>query len=140
MVRMHQQRWLCRILIVAGVYNLVWGAAVILSPTALFRFAEMEPPRYPQIWQCVGMIVGVYGIGYLIAATDPLRHWPITLVGLLGKFFGPIGFAVALFRGELPLAFGATILMNDLIWWIPFAVILYQAYWSSCVVMNDKSA
>ena len=41
-----------------------------------------EFPRYPQIWQCVGMIVGVYGVGYLVAASDPLRHWPIVLVGM----------------------------------------------------------
>ena len=57
-----------------SIYNIVWGAVVILFPAALFRFAEMELLRYPQVWQCVGIIVGVYGIGYLIAATDPLRH------------------------------------------------------------------
>ena len=115
-------------LVVAGVYNLGWGTATILFPDALFRFAGMETPRYPQIWQCVGMIVGVYGVGYLVAARDPLRHWPITLVGLLGKVLGPIGFAFALLRRELPGAFGATIITNDLIWWVPFAAILYHAY------------
>jgi hypothetical protein len=116
------------VLVAAGIYNLAWGAAVIAFPSALFRFAGMELPRYPQIWQCVGMIVGVYGIGYLIAATDPLRHWPIILVGLLGKLFGPIGFVAALLRGDLPLAFGVTIVTNDLIWWGPFAAILYQSF------------
>jgi hypothetical protein len=120
-------KWMVRVLIAAGIYNLLWGAAVILYPSALFRFAEMELPRYPQIWQCVGMIVAVYGIGYLIAASDPLRHWPIVLVGSLGKVFGPIGFVGALVRGDLPLAFGATILTNDLIWWVPFGAILYLA-------------
>ncbi|MCG8583205.1 MAG: hypothetical protein MI757_00645 [Pirellulales bacterium] len=120
--------WMRGVLIAAGVYNLAWGAAVILFPDALFRWAEMELPLYPQIWQCVGMIVGVYGIGYLVAASDPLRHWPITLVGLLGKIFGPIGFLMAIAEGSLPLAFGVTILTNDLIWWIPFAAILYRAY------------
>ena len=126
------------VLLAAGIYNLAWGAAVIAFPETLFRFADMKLPRYPQIWQCVGMIVGVYGIGYLIAATNPLRHWPITLVGLLGKVFGPIGLAVALIRGELPLAFGATILTNDLIWWIPFAVILYRAYGRSLDVVPGE--
>ena len=116
------------VLIGAGFYNLAWGSLVILFPGALFEFAGMELPRYPQIWQCVGMIVGVYGIGYLIAAVDPLRHWPITLVGLLGKVLGPLGFAGALVRGEFPLAFGVTILTNDLIWWIPFTVILFEAF------------
>jgi hypothetical protein len=71
----------------------------------------------PVIPQCVGMIVGVYGIGYLIAASDPLRHWPIVLVGFLGKIFGPIGFLAAGLRGDLPWSWGVTILSNDLIWW-----------------------
>ena len=29
------------------------------------------------------MIVGVYGIGYIIAAGNPYKHWPIIFVGLL---------------------------------------------------------
>ena len=134
-VERHDPRWMRPVLVAAGIYNLLWGAAIILVPSALFRFAEMDLPRYPQIWQCVGMIVGVYGVGYLIAATDPLRHWPITLVGLLGKIFGPVGFVGALISGDLPLAFGATIITNDLIWWIPFTAILYQSF----KAWNDRS-
>ena len=88
----------------------------------------MEIPRYPMIWQCVGMIVGVYGIGYWIAASDPMRHWPITLVGFLGKIFGPIGFAYYLIQGAFPLIFGLTIMTNDLLWWIPFGLILKMAW------------
>lgn len=114
-------------LLAAAVYNLLWGAVVILAPNALFNWAGMELPRYPEIWQCVGMIVGVYGIGYAIAAFDPLRHWPIVLVGLLGKILGPIGFLFALVQGVFPLRFALTILTNDLIWWVPFAGILWAA-------------
>jgi hypothetical protein len=114
-------------LILAGVYNLLWGAWVILFPLALFGWTGMEPPRYPQIWQCVGMIVGVYGVGYLLAARNPVRHWPIVLVGLLGKTLGPIGFLGAALRGELPWAWGATVVTNDLIWWVPFGAILFEA-------------
>ena len=101
---------------------------MVLLPNLLFQWAGMELPRYPQIWQCVGMIVGVYGVGYLIAAASPYRHWPIVLVGLLGKIFGPIGFLSAAASGELPWSWGVTIITNDLIWWIPFAAILFQAF------------
>lgn len=112
------------VLIAAAVYNLTWGLLVVLFPLAPFRWAGMTPPNYPELWQCLGMIVGVYGIGYGIAATDPMRHWPIVLVGLLGKVFGPIGFLGAALRGRLPWSFGLTILTNDLIWWLPFGLIL----------------
>ena len=120
--------WKRNVLLAAGIYNLNWGTAVITFPNALFNFAELELSHYPQIWQCVVMIAGVYGVGYLVAATAPLRHWPITLVGLLGKIFGPLGFASALYHGELPLKFGMTILTNVLIWWVPFGLILLAAY------------
>jgi hypothetical protein len=117
-------RWWLR---AAGVYNLTWGATVIAFPHLLFDLCGLARPNYPEIWQCVGMIVGVYGVGYLIAANDPRRHWPIVLVGLLGKVFGPIGFAKALVDGTFPPAFGLTILTNDLIWWAPFGLILRDA-------------
>lgn len=120
-------RWMRWTLRAAAVYNLVWGGLIIVFPLQPFEWLGMQPPRYPELWQCIGMIVGVYGVGYWIAAGDPLRHWPIVLVGLLGKVFGPIGFIMAATRGSLPWAAGWTILTNDLIWWVPFAGILWQA-------------
>jgi hypothetical protein len=112
----------------AGIYNLVWGTFVILFPHTLFRWAGMPPINYPEIWQCLGMIVGVYGIGYLIASRNPVRHWPIVLVGLLGKVFGPIGMLWSITTHQLPLAAGWVCMTNDLIWWVPFTLILRHAY------------
>jgi hypothetical protein len=120
--------WHRTVLRIAAVYNLAWGAIAILFPLWLFKAVGMSPlPNYPELWQCIGMIVGVYGIGYWIAGNDPVRHWPIVLVGLLGKIFGPIGFAQALINERFPLAMGLTIVTNDLIWWVPFTLILLNA-------------
>jgi uncharacterized membrane protein len=113
------------ILKIAAIYNLVWGAFIILAPHALFDFAGLpRMQNYIGIWQCVGMIVGVYGIGYWVASLDPNRHWPIVLVGFLGKILGPIGFVQAYLQGVFNAKFGLTILTNDVIWWIPFFLIL----------------
>ena len=112
------------ILWIAAGYNVLWGAWAVLFPLAAFSLVGMAPPNYPQFWQCIGMIVGVYGVGYGCAARDPYRHWPIVLVGLLGKVFGPLGFLMAVLKGELHWTFGYLLLSNDLIWWIPFGLIL----------------
>lgn len=122
--------WMRRWLAAAGIYNLFWGAFVVLLPDALFRLVGMEPLAGPGrgIWQCLGMVIGVYGIGYLAASRDPIRHWPIVLVGLLGKIFGPIGFVWTASRGEIPWSFGATILTNDLVWWVPFGIMLREGW------------
>ncbi|RMH24416.1 MAG: alkyl hydroperoxide reductase [Planctomycetota bacterium] len=119
---------MARWLIAAGIYNLLWGGLTVLYPAWLFRMTGLSEPTYPFIWQCVGMIVGVYGVGYLAAAKDPIRHWPIVLVGFLGKIFGPLGYAIGLARGEVPAGFGVTLPTNDLIWWVPFGMILWAAF------------
>lgn len=121
-------RWMKVTLILAAFYNLLWGSFIVFLPVSPFLWAGMTPPNYPSLAQCIGMIVGVYGIGYAIAASNPLRHWPIVLVGLLGKIFGPIGFVWAASHGELPWIAGLTILTNDVIWWLPFALILQRAW------------
>lgn len=127
---MHSKKissWPAFVLRSAAIYNLAWGAWVIAIPNHLFDLTGIERPNYPGIWQCVGMIVGVYGIGYWIAARDFVRHWPIVLVGLLGKIFGPIGFLQSALAGLLPWSWGFMILTNDLIWWVPFVGMLYLA-------------
>lgn len=122
------QKGLGQILFVAGIYNIIWGTWVVLFPSQAFLLTGADLPKYLELWQCIGMIVAVYGFGYIIAASSPLKHWPITLVGLLGKIFGPIGFIVAISNNVFPLKFGINIIFNDLIWWIPFFLILVRAY------------
>lgn len=121
-------KWMKYVLVLAGLYNIAWGIFTIVSPNMYFELAKMPASNYPEIWQCVGMIVGVYGIGYIIAAYDPYRHWPIIFVGLLGKILGPIGYINAYTKGTFTLASGLTNITNDLIWWIPFTIILWKAY------------
>jgi len=120
--------WMAPVLWAAAIYNLLWGGFVVLFPELPFRWAGMPPPNYPEIWQCLGMVVGVYGVAYALAARDPLRHWPIVLAGLLGKILGPIGFLHAALAGRLPWRAGWTIVSNDLIWWLPFGVMLAAAW------------
>lgn len=119
--------WMSGVLKFAGVYNILFGIWAVGWPGEWFRISGMAQPTYPFLWQCIGMIVGVYGIGYLAASVAPVKHWPIVLVGFLGKVFGPIGFAFAATKGDLPWSAGWMIVTNDLIWWIPFTIILWHA-------------
>jgi hypothetical protein len=114
-------------LVAAALYNLIWGALVVCFPDSTLGWLGLPSEASREIWQCLGMVVGVYGVGYAIAASDPDRHWPIVLVGLLGKVLGPIGFVLAALDGRLPWRFGWLNVTNDLIWWIPFGLILWHA-------------
>lgn len=117
------QQWLKA----AAIYNTLWGAWVIIFPSHFFLLAGLPLPGYIHIWQGVGMIVGVYGAGYAIAAYNPYRHWPIVFVGFLGKLFGPVGIIYFVLRGEMNPAFLYINITNDIIWLIPFGMMLYQA-------------
>jgi hypothetical protein len=116
------------VFIIAGVYNLGWGLFSALDPQWLFRFAGMPPLNYPEIFACLGMVVGLYGILYLEVARAPERGWLLAAVGLLGKTLGPIGWLMLVLRGRWPVATAILCVTNDLIWWIPFWLYLYDAW------------
>jgi hypothetical protein len=127
-------------LLLAAAYNIGWGGIVVLAPIWSFELSGMPAPlNHLFLWQCVGMIVGVYGIGYAIAATDPFRHWPIVFVGLLGKIFGPLGFIWAVLSGEIQVGFLRHIIFNDLIWLVPFGLLLLRRYESYISAGRDPS-
>ncbi len=116
------------VLALAGAYNIVWGIASILFPLVFFQSAGMAPPNYPELWQGLGMLIALYGVGYAIASANPLRHWPIVFVGLVSKILSPIGFLQAATNGRVPWHAGWLFLANDVIWWVPFALILARAH------------
>ena len=125
------------VLRLAAVYNILWGLWVVLWPSSFFELVGMEPVNHLMIWQGMGMVIGVYGLGYWWAAEDPIRHWPIVAVGFLGKLFGPLGFAMNFFSGDAPWEFFYTLITNDFIWWIPFFLILREAYRKHKLVLSD---
>jgi len=108
----------------AGAYNLGWGAYSAYDPQWLFRFAGMPLSNTPEIFACLAMVVGIYGLLYWQVARDPEHGAPIAAVGLLGKVLGPIGLAQLITTGAWPLKSIVLCVTNDFIWWIPFALYL----------------
>jgi hypothetical protein len=108
----------------AAVYNVVFGVWACFWPGALFATLEMTPPNYPSLWQCLGMVVGLYGLLYAYAAVRLDRAKLIIAIGLTGKILGPIGMFMAVRSGEWPLRAVTLIVFNDFVWWLPFALFL----------------
>lgn len=110
----------------AAAYNIAFGIWAIVWPRAFFDLFAMEAPRYPALWQCLGMVVGVYGLGYAYAARRLDRAFPFIALGLLGKVLGPIGWVATVHAGEWPIRTFTLILFNDLVWWLPFGLFLLE--------------
>lgn len=121
-------KWIQITILLAGIYNILWGAWVVLFPLHIFEFSGMAPPNYVWIWQGVGMIIGVIGVAYILAAHNPLKFWPLIFIGWLGRVLGPIGFTLAAIKGDVNWQFGVTIITNDLIWLPAFSLILIVAW------------
>lgn len=119
------------VLTAAGLYGIAWAVYVQLSPLSLFERMDVAAPNHVGLWQALGYGFGVLGLGYLLAARDPLRHWPVVLMGLASKLGGAFGLGTAIYRGEMPTAALWLVVVNDLVWCVPFALILHAAYEAS---------
>ena len=111
----------------AAAYNVAFGLWAALFPRAFFALFALDAPRYPAIWACLGMVIGLYGVGYGYAAWRLDRAFPFIAIGLAGKILGPIGWIVAVRGHELPFRTFPLIAFDDLLWWMPFALFLLEA-------------
>ena len=116
------------VFLIAGCYNIGWGLYSAIDPQWFFRFAKMPLSNHPEIFACLGMVVGLYGILYWEVARVPERGWLLGAVGLVGKVLGPIGLIGLIWRTKWPMASSVLCLTNDLIWWIPFWLYLRDAW------------
>ena len=125
---------------IAGAYNLGWGAYSAIDPQWLFRFAGMPLSNYPEIFACLGMVVGIYGFLYWDVGRNPERGFLIAAVGLLGKVLGPIGLVQLIASGAWPLKSAVLCITNDFIWWIPFAIYLRDVRYAAAASQTSPAA
>ena len=112
----------------AAAYNVLWGVPTIVAPSVGLSILNIQTDAIGlQFWQCIGMFVLVFAIGYAYAAHDPERYAPFILIATLGKIFGPVGFLYGAATGKLPWSVGWTIIPNDLIWWPVFFPFCWEA-------------
>jgi hypothetical protein len=114
--------------VAAGAYNIAWGCYAVLDPQWFFRLTGLPPSNSPQIFACLGMVLGLYGVLYLEVARRPEEGWLIAAVGLTGKTLGPLGLAWLIVTDVWPPRSVLLIVTNDLVWWLPFAWYLRDAW------------
>ncbi len=120
-------RWMRQILLAAGLYHLAFAAWAISLPHQWFDWIGLPPPNHPLLWQGVGAVMGVFGIGMILAARNPIQHWLIVLLGWVKFSLGVIGFCVAIYQNKILPSSLWMMFIDDLIWWVPFAGILWAA-------------
>jgi hypothetical protein len=125
---MNHQRAYRAVFLAAGVYNIAWGLYTVAEPQWFFRLTGLPRSNTPQIFATLGMVLGLYGILYLDVARRPCQGWLVAAVALAGKILGPVGLAWLIITDTWPADTIILVLTNDLIWWIPFACYLHDAW------------
>ncbi|MFN8284736.1 MAG: SelL-related redox protein [Chitinophagales bacterium] len=125
------------ILYIAGLYHLVWAIVAIASPKMFFIIANLQLPTYIETWQLIGLYTGILGIGYWMAASNPIRNWRIVAMGFSIKLIVVLCFVNSVFHHTENSIVYKMILLNHVVWLPLFAVILYNAYKHQFLLDNE---
>jgi peroxiredoxin/uncharacterized membrane protein len=120
--------WIKAVLLTAAVYSFIWGILIVVYPSLLFRSNALETPNYIFLWQTLGLAELIFGIGLFIASFAPFRHWALIFLALLFKIFASVIYFNSAFDNENLWSLTNYIFIDNIIWVVPFAMILYQCY------------
>jgi len=117
--------WPQLVLIVAGVYNIIFGLWAVVFPSQIFKLIEL-PANNSILLRYIGLVAALYGVAYLIASTDIFRYKPIITIGLVIKTLASIGYFLFYFIGETTCGMFWVLLFSHLLWLIPLSIIEFK--------------
>lgn len=120
-------KWMPSILVAAGIYHLLFAVWVGFWPNQAFDWIGCARPTHPMLWRGMGFLAGAFGVGFLIAARAPIRHWAIVLIGFIKFNLVILTLVAGLLEGPLPREIVLMVVIDDLIWWFPFVSILWAS-------------
>lgn len=115
--------WMVKVLTFAGWYNIVAGLSMMILYHEGFKMLGVTKPEMNLPIQLVGMLVAVFGVGYLIAAKKPVENRNILLLGFFSKLFGPLLAMSYIVSGQLPVAMIPILIFADIAYLAPFWMI-----------------
>jgi len=116
--------WMRFVLRVAGGFNLLAGAGMIGLHHEGFKLLGVSKPAVALPVQVMGILVGLFGVGYLMVARNPVENRNILLLGTLSKAISSVVAFWYVLMGRLPWWFAIVVLLADVIYVPPFCAIL----------------
>lgn len=118
-------RWHIWVLVSSCIHSGVWSLFIILAPETSARvYGFASTPVEIHLWQGTGFFIGLLAFGYALAAANPRQHWGLVLFGLIAKTAGAVGMTRAVWLGQVSRNVLTLIPINDVIWWLPFFLIV----------------
>ena len=121
------KRWMRLALIIGAAYHILFAFWTNLWPFHGFDLLVIPRPNHPMLWRTLGIISGFLGFALLLAASDPVRHWLIVLLGFAKSVAATVIVAFAVSANTLPAASLFFLILDDIAWIIPYGAILWAA-------------
>lgn len=126
-------------LILAGAYHIIFALWANCWPFHCFDCIGMERPNHPMLWRTLALISGFLGLAFLVAASDPIRHWPIVLFGFIKFIATTLIVSFTVWNSTLPIFSLLFIPFDDLIWIPPFALTLWATIRANTGIPPSRS-
>jgi len=111
------------VLILAAAHNLLAGTWMLVFYHEAYKMLGLAKPDLNLPLQLVGILVGLFGVGYWLVVRSPVENRNLLLLGLWSKALGSTLGVYYVLLGELPLAFLPILFFSDIIYLLPFYVI-----------------
>lgn len=116
--------WMTRLLWFVGGYNLLAGLGMLCFYHEGYKLLGVEKPQLNLPIQLVGVLVGLFGLGYWMVASHPHENRNILVLGFWSKALGSVLGVYYVCVGKLPPAFLLALFFSDIIYLPPFYIIL----------------
>ena len=112
-----------RLLRFAGVFNISAGICMILFYHEGYRMLGVEKPELTLEIQVIGILVALFGVGYLRTASRPVENRDLLLLGMLSKGISSVFALGYIASGALPWWFAVVVFFADIVYVPPFWII-----------------
>lgn len=116
--------WMTWLLRFVAVYNVLAGLQMLVFYHEAYKAMGVAKPDNSFPLQMVGLMVGLFGVGYAMVSVRPIDHRNVLLLGFLSKLLGSLlglGYVLA---GQLPWTFLPLLFISDIVYLVPFWLIL----------------
>jgi len=120
--------WMKFVLRFVAFFNVGAGLFMLVGYHETYKIIGMNKPDVSFPIQLVGILVGLFGVGYYLVAKNPIENRNVLLLGFLSKLLGSCLATWYVVRGQLPPQFVAVYFFADVIYLPPFYLILRRLH------------
>ncbi len=116
--------WMTLVLRIAGCWNLLAGFSMVVFYHEGFKALGATKPDPALSIQVLGILVALFGWGYHLTASNPVRNRNLLMLGFWSKAGATLFAAAYVAMGKLPWWFSGVVFLADTVYLPPFFLIL----------------